>query len=220
MAQARLLFTGAGAFHGEPAPWADPLDRREWLVRAVPHRVALDFIAEHHYARGGPKTGVAGFALFHRGDAVPYGAALWVPPIIGAAKHIQPDDPHAVLGLPRLAVAPGCPKNAASFLIGGCVPELPDRYGTLLTYADEAQGHVGGIYQATNWDYAGVTASMPLWRRDGRQVSNKRGPKTLTHEQLRAEGAELVQRSRKHRYVLRLGQRMRAHPVYPKREAA
>lgn len=212
-----LAFTSAGPVHADRAAWRDPLDRREWHVRPVPHRDALGFIRENHYAAGGPNTSVAALGLYHRGGDQLLGAALWLPPIITAARHVEPRRPHSVIGLSRLACSPIAPKNAASFLIAGCVEHLPDRYETLLTFADEALGHVGGIYQATNWDYAGATRPQPVWRLDGRIVSRKRGPRTLTTEQLLEEGARMIARTRKHRYVLRRGVPMRRHPAYPKR---
>lgn len=215
-----LAFTSAGPIHAPTAAaWRDPLDRREWVVRHVPHREALELIAEHHYAAGGPNTSVAAVGLYHRGGDELLGAALWLPPIITAARKAAPGDPHAVLSLSRLACAPTAPKNAASFLIGNSVPLLPERYRVLLTFADEAFGHVGGIYQATNWEYAGTTAPRPVWRLAGRVISPKRGPRTLTAAELRSEGAEIVTRSRKHRYVLHRGRPMRRHPTYPQRTA-
>lgn len=215
-----LCFTAEGPVHAVGAAWRDPLDRHEWVVHRIRHREALRFIAEHHYARGGPNTSVVALGLYHRGGGELLGAALWLPPIIAAARHVAPSGPHGVLGLSRLAVHPSCPKNAASFLVGGCIALLPDRYPVLLTFADEAFGHVGGIYQATNWGYAGATRALPVWRRDGRVVSPKRGPVTLRVAAMRAEGAEVVQRARKHRYVLDRRVRLREHPVYPKRGAA
>lgn len=214
-----LAFTTTGPVHAAAAAlWRDPLDRREWVTRAVPHRAALALIAEHHYAHGGPNTSVAAVGLYHRGGSELIGAALWLPPIITAARKVAAADPHSVLALSRLAIIPDAPKNAASYLIAGCLPLLPGRYSVLLTFADEAFGHVGGIYQATNWEYGGVTAPRPVWRLDGQMVSPKRGPKTLTHGELRDMGAELIGRSRKHRYVLHRSTKMRQHPVYPKRQ--
>lgn len=214
-----LFFTPSGAVHAAGLPWRDPLDRREWVVRPVLHRDALAVMREHHYSGGGPNTSVAALGLYHRAGSDLFGAAIWLPPIITAARSVEADSPHSVLSLSRLAVLPGVPKNAASFLIAGCLPFLPERYGVLLTFADEAQGHVGGIYQATNWQYGGVTRSRPVWRRGGRLVSPKRGPRTLSASQMVEEGAVLVSRSRMHRYVFRRGVPMRTHPAYPKAAA-
>lgn len=218
MSQPALCFTPQGAAHAVPA-WRDPLDRREWLVRPVPHRDALALIAEHHYAHGGPNTSVCALGLFHRDGSELLGAALWLPPIIAAARKVEPAAPHSVLGLSRLVCAPAAPKNAASFLIGGSMPLLPDRYQVLLTFADEAYGHVGGIYQATNWAYAGPTPPRPVWTLDGQVISPKRGPRTLSRQELLERGARLVGRSRKHRYVLRRGRAPEQRPTYPKRQS-
>lgn len=219
MSQPALCFTPSGAMHLMPG-WRDPLDRHEWLVRPVPHRAALALITEHHYAGGGPNTSVLAAGLYHRDGSELLGAALWLPPIITAARRVEPQHPHDVLALSRLAVAPGCPKNAASYLIGNSLPLLPERWGVLLTFADEAFGHVGGIYQATNWAHAGTTTPRPVWMLDGQMISPKRGPRTLNHTEMLELGARISTRSRKHRYVLRRGQAPRQRPTYPKRPEA
>lgn len=213
--QPTLAFTSAGAKHAT-CTWRDPLDRNEWIVRPVPHATAVSLIQEHHYAHGGPNTSVAALGLYHRDGDQLFGAALWLPPIITAARRANPNGPHAVLALSRLACVPDAPKNAASFLIANGIRLLPDRYRTLLTFADEAQGHLGGIYQATNWAYAGATAPRAVWRRGERLVSPKRGPRTLTARQMLDEGCVLIARSRKHRYVMHRGMPAAQRPMYPK----
>ncbi len=43
----------------------------------------------------------------------------------------------------------------------------------IVSFADPEEGHHGGIYQATNWIYAGKTASNYEWRLNGKRL-NKR----------------------------------------------
>ncbi|MEM5403786.1 hypothetical protein [Paraburkholderia unamae] len=97
----------------------------------------------------------------------------------------------------------------------------------IVSFADTAQGHHGGIYQAGNWIYAGRTAdSVEFWHEGrwkhnrevsggafggARKVANpSRLPKRRTHG--------------KHRYLMPLDDEMRTRlaPLakpYPKREA-
>ena len=204
------------------APWADPLNRREWTVRKIPHALAREFISEHHYARGAANTSVARYGLYHQEGSDLLGAVLYMPPPGQAAKTLHPAAPQSVLGLSRLALAPEAPKNAASFLISQTTRRLPERYEVIATWADTARGHVGTIYQAVNWRYRGVTKPAPMFRDpDGVMVSQKRGPKNYTVTQMLEMGCELVGRFVRHKYVLHRSDTL-AHPDrrYPKKQAA
>lgn len=201
-----------------PLPWADPLDKHEWVVRPIKHGEAVEFISEHHYARGASNTGISPTGLYHsEGDQL-LGALMWLPPVMGAAKSVAPRQPHAVLSLHRLAIAPEAPRNSASYLISRAIKLLDDRWELCLTYADSGRGHVGTVYQATAWEYHGETRPRPVWRdAQGRMVSPKRGARTLTHEELIAEGAQLVGRFSKHKYVLDRRRRIASpNRPYPK----
>lgn len=201
-----------------PLPWADPLAKSEWEVRPITHGEAVEFIAEHHYARGASKTGISPTGLYHREGDQLLGALLWLPPIMGAAKSVDPNRPHSVVSLHRLAIAPEAPRNSASYLISRAIKLLDERWELCLTYADTGRGHVGTVYQATAWEYHGQTRPRPLWRdAEGKMVSPKRGARTLNHEELLAEGATLVGRFSKHKYVLDRRRRIaRPNRPYPK----
>ena len=61
-----------------------------------------------------------------------------------------------VLEFNRLCIENNAPLNSASYLIGRSIRQLP--YPRILvSYADTGQGHVGYVYQATNWLYTGLT---------------------------------------------------------------
>ena len=101
----------------------------------------------------------------------------------------------------------------------------------VVSYADPMQGHVGGIYQATNWVYTGVTGRHVLYRIGGRLVHERviqsKKPKGLTESQfikLKYPRAERVMDKGKYRYLMPLDRKMRkqiaplAKP-YPKKVA-
>ena len=50
----------------------------------------------------------------------------------------------------------------------------------LLTYADTALKHTGGLYRAANWDYDGMTGKNPIFWDPikERMVSRKKGKNT------------------------------------------
>jgi hypothetical protein len=91
----------------------------------------------------------------------------------------------------------------------------------LISFADPEQGHVGGIYQAGNWIYAGTSLESDEWiingrRTHGRQVSHiiKRLPPSdgSRLERLRSHvdpDAQRVKSSSKYRYLYPLDRAMR-----------
>lgn len=184
--------------------YAGRLLKSEWEVREITSfAAARKFIIEHHYARGASNTAVHLHALFKRGETAIYGIAWWLPPTKAAAISTFPENWQGVLSLSRLAVSPACPKNAATFLLANSM-KLIDRskWPCFVTYADEWQGHTGTIYRASNWDYAGRTKPQRIYVKDGRMIARKAGPKTRTHDEMVALGAECIGQSCKHKFVL------------------
>ena len=59
-------------------------------------------------------------------------------------------------------------RNVASTLVGRSLRLLP-RPSVVVSYADTAQGHVGYIYQATNFIYTGLSAKRTDWKIKGRE---------------------------------------------------
>ena len=189
------------------------LDKSEWVVREVDIKTARKLVVEHHYAQGASNTRVFIHGLFRKDDPETcWGVAWWLPPTVVAAKTVLPEDPHAVVNLSRLVLVPEAPRNAATFLLGKSTKLIraDGRYRALLTYADTAEGHTGGIYKASNWTYVGETAPSPIWKdSEGRRVSPKaghRGPRggNRTREEMVALGYAMVGKSVKHKYVLHL----------------
>ena len=67
-----------------------------------------------------------------------------------------------VVELARLVITTKTP-NAASFLVGAALRGLPNLI--IVSYADcnEHVGHVGYVYQATNWMYTGRGSAEPIY---------------------------------------------------------
>lgn len=185
------------------------LHRDDYRVETVPLDMARALVAAEHYAGGSSNTAVYRHGLFTAGDPLTcVGAALWLPPTKPAAVSVATDW-RGVLCLTRLVVAPGVPTNAASFLLGKSIGLIrrEGRFHTLLTYADEGQGHTGAIYRATNWDYLGAMPGHELWLdAEGRQVAVK-STVNRTFAQMEALGHRRGGKSRKHKFVMRLNTR-------------
>ena len=64
-------------------------------------------------------------------------------------------DPGAVIELNRLWVHDDQPRNTETWFVSRTLRMLPPRI--VVSYADTAQGHIGYVYRALSWRYAGWT---------------------------------------------------------------
>lgn len=104
-------------------------------------------------------------------------------------------------------------KNQASFLVASAMRLLGDKI--VVSYADTDQNHIGTVYQATNFLYTGLSAKFKDWaihgdKRHQASIGDEfRGSKNRM-EKLREKYGDLlytIERSRKHRYILFVGNR-------------
>jgi hypothetical protein len=98
-----------------------------------------------------------------------------------------------VLELNRLCLNDGV-KNGASFLVSKSLQMLP-KPTIVVSYADTAMGHVGYIYQASNFLFTGTTKE----RTDMAGEDGKHSRHSFGNSEIR------VNRSAKHRYVYFVG---------------
>ena len=186
------------------------LIKKDWEVRPVPLDQAQALVREYHYARGGSNTGTFVHGLYHRLTNLLVGVVWWIPPTKGAAATVNPDWKR-VLNLTRMVMIPGVPKNACSFLLARSVKAIKrdGRFVTLLTYADQGEGHDGGVYRAANWQYVGESSAEERWidPTTGRHVARKAGGKTRTAAEMESLGYIRGGKTRKHKFVLHLAPR-------------
>jgi len=111
-----------------------------------------------------------------------------------------------VLELNRLVINSGVPKNSASFLVANSMKMLPKQYKIIVSYADTSVGHIGYVYQATNFLYTGLTIPMKEWRMKGEKLHSQNVCKSKSlKERKEDDNFEQIQRPRKHRYIRFLG---------------
>ena len=182
------------------------LNAREMEVRTVPLRDVRELVEKYHYSRGGSNTATYRHGLFRKGDDRLLGAAWWIPPTKSAALSVS-ENWRGVLALTRLVIIPGMPTNSASFLLGRSMQiiQKEGRFQTLLTYADTGEGHRGGIYRATNWEYVGKTKGDPRYidPLTGRHVARKAGGVTRTRSEMEDLGYLWTPPTPKHKFVKR-----------------
>lgn len=181
---------------------------REWIVREVDCRNAKAFIAKFHYSIGSSLTGVYFHGLFKKNNPEQLmGVAQWLPPTKPTAVSVSANNWRRVLSLSRLVVHPTCPTNAASFLMARSIRIIRNegKWTSLVTYADQSQGHRGQIYRATNWHYLGISSVTPRWidPMTGKQVAIL-STKSRTKQQMLDLGYKCVGKFPKHKFVMHL----------------
>jgi hypothetical protein len=106
-------------------------------------------------------------------------------------------------------------KNVASILVGRSLRMLP-KPSVVISYADTEQGHVGYVYQATNFIYTGLSAKRTDWKIRGMEhlhgatvADMSKGQENRAQWMRKKFGDNfyLQERSRKHRYVYFVGNR-------------
>lgn len=107
-----------------------------------------------------------------------------------------------VIELTRLWVEDGTPKNTESFLIGNTLKMIDKEI--VVSYAEIEQGHLGIVYQATNWIYTGLSAKRTNWTLEGDKRHCQSIADKYTSKEIREKYGDkfsLKERPRKHRYV-------------------
>lgn len=122
-----------------------------------------------------------------------------------------------VLELNRLCINSTVPKNAASYLVGNSIRYLKD--WAIVSYADGAMGHVGYVYQATNFLYCGsAKAHDKEYLIDGEWVHAKRlTNRGITSPSIWAKENNIQTKApqEKHRYIYFANKKLKKHLKYP-----
>jgi len=96
-------------------------------------------------------------------------------------------------------------KNLASKLVSGSIKQLP-KPTIVVSYADNKQGHVGYVYQATNFLYTGLSEKRVDWAIRGLEHKHSKTISDgMTLEKIKEKYGDdfyYTERSRKHRYII------------------
>jgi hypothetical protein len=96
-------------------------------------------------------------------------------------------------------------KNLASKLVSGSIKQLP-KPTIVVSYADNKQGHVGYVYQATNFLYTGLSEKRVDWAIKGLEHKHSKTISDgMTLEKIKEKYGDdfyHIERSRKHRYII------------------
>jgi hypothetical protein len=123
-------------------------------VGLISKKEASRLVVAHHYMHRKPPISYA-LGLFNEAGetkgVVTFGTPASHHMLIGACKSA----PGSVIELNRLWVADDEPRNTESWFVSRALAILPPKI--VLSYADTAAGHLGYIYRALNFNYAGWT---------------------------------------------------------------
>jgi hypothetical protein len=223
---------------------ASTFDReREWVVRELgsaggKFETARHWVEAWHYSHRMPAPGTRTYGLFCP-DMACCVMVSWPTNVHGIATRYDLHQWHGNMEISRVVAHPDAPRNTASRALSA-VFDLYRQWGYdwLFSYADTGQNHHGGIYQALNAVYVGLSDARPGFLHDGqplhpRMLVDVYGTQAWPRVQEIAERAgHTLERidglnSAKHTYVLPIGgpavrRAIRRHlaPVslpYPKR---
>ena len=178
--------------------------KEDYTIKRITYHEAMDIVVEKHYMhRKGPCS--RAFGLFDKQDrligVITYGVSASSTLLKGVCG---PEEAKNVYELTRLWIEDSTPKNAESYFIGNTIKTL-DRQ-IIVSFSEIAQGHIGTVYQASNFLYCGLSAKFRDPKVKGLEhrhhTSYAHGINMAqVREKYGAENVYYVDRSRKHRYV-------------------
>ena len=172
----------------------------EYEIQPIPYKVAMDLFVRNHYLHRKAPCSQA-FGLFEKegNNGRLVGVVVYGTP---ASRALQKglcgeEEANNVLELTRLWIEDGTPKNTESFLIGNTMSLVKKEI--LVSYAEVEQGHLGIVYQATNWIYTGLSAK----RTERYDINNpNRHSKSVTEQKgVNYKDLAIRERPQKHRYI-------------------
>lgn len=156
-------------------------------VLPIKNEETYSWLLQKHYAKRIPQIMYA-FGLYddeHLVGVITYGIPASPQLCMGVCGEEWSDK---VLELNRLCLENN-DKNQSSFLVANSIKMLP-KPTIVVSYADTAQGHIGYVYQATNFLFTGTTKERTdMGGRDGKHSRHSKDPSIR------------VFRSAKHRYI-------------------
>jgi len=157
-------------------------------VLPIKNEESYPWLLKKHYAKRIPSISYA-FGLYDELEligVVTYGMPASPFLCVGVCGEHNRND---VIELNRLCLD-GNEKNQASFLVANSIKMLP-KPKIIVSYADTAMGHIGYVYQATNFLFTGTT-------KERTDMASENGGHSRHNS---GDSTKRVDRSAKHRYV-------------------
>lgn len=155
-------------------PAMSRLELERCTVQPVNYATAKTVLEEAHYIG---KPGSTQVALGLYADNV-IGGVITFGTIATAKAICGPEHASEVLELTRLTCYPFMPENSESWFIAQSFRWLsrnrPDIH-IIVSYADPSAGHIGYVYQATNFLYTGMSSPNKVFVTEAGEVIHTRG---------------------------------------------
>jgi hypothetical protein len=183
--------------------------REKYHISKIDYKAAMQLVIENHYLHRQAPCSHA-YGLFEKNDCpllekivgvVTYGVSCSSTLLKGVCG---PEEANNVYELTRLWIDDSVGKNAESFLIGNTIKLLDKEI--IVSFSEIAQGHVGTVYQATNFHYCGLSTKFMdpkvkgLEHKHHATYANRMSKQEIL-EKYGEENVYYVERPRKHRYV-------------------
>jgi hypothetical protein len=175
----------------------------DYYIKQVSHRKAISIVIKYHYLHREAPCSFA-FGLFEKKTDELKGVVIYGTPSSSPLREgiCGKEEKFNVIELTRLWISDDVPKNGESFLVGNTL-KLVDKE-IIVSFAEIQQGHVGTIYQATNWIYTGLSAKRTNYNVEGidkhcQTIADRYSSRGLQRKF--GDKFTLVDRPRKHRYV-------------------
>jgi len=194
-----------------------------WSLRIKPISFVLarSLINRNHYLHSFPGGTKLSFGIFYQSSLM--GAiTLGVGPYLGYGL-VDKATPEDCITLTRLWLGDDLPRNSESHVIGILLQSLQKETSLkfVLAHSDPAAGHLGTIYQATNWIYTGLSSATPLYNiGDGilhhsRSLAHGLGTHSIRYLASQGISVKTVPQMAKHRYIYFLDQSWRSRLMVP-----
>jgi hypothetical protein len=179
-----------------------------FTVKSIKKKQTHDWLLYKHYAGRIPSISWA-FGLFENQlkGVCTFGTPASSTLLRGVCGEKWSDN---VIELNRLVISEDCPKNTASYFVSSSIKLLP-KPKIIVSYADTSMGHVGKVYQATNFIYTGLSSKFRDPKIRGLEHQHHATyAKGKSNKELREEFGDRLyfeERDRKHRYLYFHGSR-------------
>jgi hypothetical protein len=205
-----------------------PANLLSFAIHPIPAFIAKGLLVRYHYLHSLPGGTKLAFGVFV-GERLLGAVTLGVGPFLGYCL-VEGAKPEDCITLTRLWLSDELPKNSESRVLGIILRGLSKNTGLkfVLSYTDPAAGHIGIIYQATNWIYTGLSSATPLYEIDGkvhhsRSFAASFGTHSIQYFAERGIQIKSVPQSAKHRYIFFLDSSWHSRLLvrdqpYPKKE--
>ena len=190
-------------------------------IKKIDYKLAMSVIIEKHYLKRKCPCSQA-FGLYEDEELV--GVIVFGKPASYTLCNgiAGKDESKNVIEFSRLWVDDKMPKNTESWFVSRALKECD--YDIVVSFADTEQGHIGYIYQATNWLYCGESKKQKYFRIKSDSENNggtkyRRRERMAKAKIIELYGEEFIEEyfsSLKYRYIYFNGSKTRKQQLVKK----